>query len=292
MLNLAGTARSVLKAAGSITAGVIVPLGLPIGDPVRAEPVWPGRLPSQRYMVKDQSHYQAGVAATPKEGASFASDLITMSLHATTHMDALGHAWYDGTLYNGVSAERTVGSLRHANIARIAERGLVVPAVLVDMVSQRGRPLEAAETISCADIDAALESQGSVLPQGGALILRTGWLEDGYYNQASSATGGHYEEPGLDDASEAALYFAANDLVLLGTDTMGNEHTRSPEADEFQALHARLIRDLGVLFLEALDLGTLSATCSDLGRYEFCLVASPLRIEGATGCPVNPLALF
>jgi kynurenine formamidase len=32
--------------------------------------------------------------------------------------------------------------------------------------------------------------------------------------------------------------------------------------------------------------------CSDLGRWEFQAVIAPLKLEHATGCPVNPLAVL
>ncbi len=35
-----------------------------------------------------------------------------------------------------------------------------------------------------------------------------------------------------------------------------------------------------------------AAECARLGRWEFQLVIVPLVIEGGTGSPVNPIALF
>ncbi len=36
----------------------------------------------------------------------------------------------------------------------------------------------------------------------------------------------------------------------------------------------------------------LEQACAEEGRYEFLFTASPLRLVGGTGCPVNPLAIF
>ncbi len=292
MLNAACGPEAVLRALKLVRSGVVIPLGMRIGDGRRPEPVWPGRIPSQRYMVKDYSHYQAGIAPTPAQGACFASDFLAMPLHGTTHLDALGHAWSDGILYNGVPAETTIGSLRHANVARIAERGVVVPAVLVDLVGRNGRGLGASDVVTVADIEMNLRGRSIEVPRGSALLLRTGWLEDGYYQAANQERTRGYEEPGLDSLPEVVDFFADNDIALLGTDTLGNEHTKPVDSDDYQALHARLIRDLGVLFLEGLDLKILAQVCQETGQYQFCLVVAPLKLEGASGCPVNPLAIL
>ena len=42
----------------------------------------------------------------------------------------------------------------------------------------------------------------------------------------------------------------------------------------------------------ARDLEALAATCEELGRWEFLLVVAPLRVQGGTGSPVNPIAVF
>jgi kynurenine formamidase len=49
---------------------------------------------------------------------------------------------------------------------------------------------------------------------------------------------------------------------------------------------------MGLWLLDACDLEALAATCTRLRRSEFCFSIAPLRIEGGTGSPVNPLASF
>jgi hypothetical protein len=52
-------------------------------------------------------------------------------------------------------------------------------------------------------------------------------------------------------------------------------------------LHTPLIRGFGLVLLELLDLERLAAD----RVHEFLFVASPLRITGALGSPLNPLAV-
>ena len=50
-----------------------------------------------------------------------------------------------------------------------------------------------------------------------------------------------------------------------------------------------LLRDA---YLDSLDLEALSAACAERNRWTFMFVIAPLRIEGGTGSPVNPIAVF
>lgn len=77
----------------------------------------------------------------------------------------------------------------------------------------------------------------------------------------------------------------------MGSDTVANELTTQPETGVISALHAALMRNLGVAFLEILRLEELAADCAADGRRSFMFVAAPLKIAGATGAPVNPIAI-
>lgn len=48
----------------------------------------------------------------------------------------------------------------------------------------------------------------------------------------------------------------------------------------------------GVGIFDNLDLGALAEAARRLGRYDFLLTATPLRIRGGIGSPLNPLAVF
>ena len=57
-------------------------------------------------------------------------------------------------------------------------------------------------------------------------------------------------------------------------------------------VHNVLLPYMGMPIVDNADLERLAATCADLGRWEFQLVVAPLVIEGATGSPVNPIAML
>jgi hypothetical protein len=48
----------------------------------------------------------------------------------------------------------------------------------------------------------------------------------------------------------------------------------------------------GLPLIDMALLEPLAEACAEEGRWEFMLVVSPLFIPGATGSPVNPLAIF
>jgi kynurenine formamidase len=56
-------------------------------------------------------------------------------------------------------------------------------------------------------------------------------------------------------------------------------------------LHGALIRDLGLTLGELFTLDALADACREDGAYAFLFVAQPLRITGAVGSPINPLAI-
>ena len=55
-------------------------------------------------------------------------------------------------------------------------------------------------------------------------------------------------------------------------------------------VHQIGITAIGLHLIDNMALGSLSAACGDRGRADFLFTMAPLRIEGGTGCPVNPIA--
>ena len=49
---------------------------------------------------------------------------------------------------------------------------------------------------------------------------------------------------------------------------------------------------MGVSIIENLDLEKAVETARRLKRYEFMISFAPLPVEGGTGSPINPLAMF
>lgn len=228
-------------------------------------------------------------------GIGGADDIIAMPLQCSTQWDGLGHIFDHGMAWNGRRAGDVVTSdgdlvtgIEHA-ASVIVSRG-----VLLDLgrhlVPDTGE-LPDGYAITAADLDSCIEAQGksSHVGRGDIVLVRTGQLararRDGWGDYAGGAA------PGLSLTTAGWLH--SSEIAAIATDTWGFE-VRPNEFDvpAFQPLHQVTIPNLGLTIGEMWDLEELGEHCATLSRYEFLLSAPPLRITGAVGSPVNPVALF
>jgi kynurenine formamidase len=291
VLNEIGPA-DLLAAVACVRQGRVFTLGLKLADPA-GDPVSPGREPARRTNVRDKSTYLGGAAQPTPGGIQYADDTITMYLQGTTHVDALGHDWYGEHLYNGYDARTTIGMLERASALPIAERGIVGRGVLLDVARARGKEhLERDEGFDLDDLIETARAQGLAFRDHDCILVRTGWLETYYTDGADAYYAEPFVEPGLHYSPELALWFREHDFSVFGTDTMSNEFGADPDQALDSPLHASLMRNLGVVFMEMLSLQKLATACATSERYEFLFVAAPLKVVGATGGPVNPIAVL
>jgi kynurenine formamidase len=226
-------------------------------------------------------------------GLGGADDVVFMPLQCATQWDGLGHIFDHGVAYNGRRSGDVVTSEgdRLTGIetvaARIAGRGVLLDVgrefgdadgVLPDGFAIREEHL-------LATIDAQGES--SVVGSGDIVLVRTGQL-----GRARAQGWGEYAggpAPGLSFTSLGWLH--GSDIAAIATDTWGFE-VRPNEFDvAFQPLHQVAIPHLGLFIGEMWDLDELAADCAADRVFDFWLTAAPLRITGAVGSPVNPLAV-
>ncbi|PKW25979.1 cyclase family protein [Phycicoccus duodecadis] len=287
------TADEVLRGVGSVVTGEVFTLQVPIGSPdVEGDPVWPNRTSAVRTPVMDEGFFQRGEAPeVPADGHRWADDRIDMFLQGSTQYDALGHLWYDGLIWNGYDASTTIGSLSRASVMPIAQRGVVGRGVLIDMARHRGKEvLERAESFTHLDLLEAAERQGVEIRPRDVILVRTGWIGS-YYRMPRAEFYTDFNEPGLIYSPELVEWFQAMEIPNLVTDTIANERSVDPETGIEMALHCALMRNLGVAFTEICWLDDLAAACAADGRWSFLYTAAPLKVEGASGAPVNPVVI-
>ncbi|MFM9378871.1 cyclase family protein [Gordonia sp. VNK21] len=284
------TAEQVLAGAALIRKGELFTLQRLIGDP-KGDPVWPGRSPATREVVFDESSWdEGGDGPAFPGGLHYADDKIDAFLQGSTQYDALGHVWYDGKIWNGYDARTTIGKLEQASVEPIAERGIAGRAVLLDMARYFGADaLPARQTFDHTDLEKCAEAQGITIRPRDILIIRTNHLE--LFFQQGEAFYDGFCEPGLVYSPELVEWFQRMEIPNLVTDTIANEVTHDPNNGVALVLHNALMRNLGVAFTEICDLEKLAADCAEDKTYEFFYVAAPLKINGASGAPVNPVVL-
>jgi len=116
---------------------------------------------------------------------------------------------------------------------------------------------------------------------GGVLLWRRR-NELGPWDAASARAGLH----------PAAMEFVADrQVAVLGSDS--NNDTAGNAADQVEfPVHVLAINALGVHLLDYLQFGELVPACEEAGRWSFLCVIAPLRLQGGTGSPVNPIAIL
>jgi len=233
------------------------------------------QLPPRPKILKVMLHH---VEPTGRGGSG---DALMMHSHSGTHIDALCHFWYGDQLYNGYNAQKNITSMGASRNAIDKAPFLIGRVVLLDIAAWKGvEYLQAGEPISAADLDACAAAQGIALRPGDLLLLRTGWMRLFYEDRALFDSG----EPGIDVST--LPWLKAHDIVAVGVDNHAVEVlAQIPPKD--LPVHRVAIRDLGIYLLENLDLEALAAD----GAYESFLVVAPLRLTGAAGSPVNPIAI-
>ncbi len=284
------TQAEVLRGVAAIRSGQTFTLQVPIGQPDHPDLVHPTRTGAVRTPVMDEGFFQRG-AEEPPTGHHYADDKIEMFLQGSTQTDALGHLWYGGQIWNGYDAATTDGELRKASILPIAERGVVGHGVLIDMARYYGVDnLAHGQAFSHVEMLDAARSQGVEIQPRDIILLRTGWL--GYYYRAPrDEFFAQWNEPGLTWSPELVEWFQRMEIPNLVTDLVANEATYHPESGVEIPLHNALMRNLGVVFTEIVWLDDLAAACAADNRWDFLYTAAPLKVYGASGAPVNPIAI-
>ena len=277
-----------LRGITAVRTGQAVPLGMEINRP-GGDPAIAIRGRVQKLMSADKGHFLNGHLA-PLQGLEYADDAVFMFLQASTHIDALGHVWYNDQLYNGYDASTTIGGLRRCSVKPLADHGIVGRGVLIDVAGRRGqRSLGDGEQITFAELMDTARAQGTEIVKRDIVLIRTGrinrFLEEGI---DAYLRGGM---PGITDEPELIDWFRDMEIPTFGSDTVTSEQSISSVSGGRIPLHGALMVNLGIPFMELLYLEDLGMACAADGRYEFMFVCSPLRIHGATGSPINPLAI-
>ena len=215
-----------------------------------------------------------------EDGSSFANEVIVTSGHSGTHIDALGHFSRSGCLHGGVHVAEveTRDGYREHSVADIPP--IVQGAVLLDVAAATGVDcLAPAQEITVADVEAALALSGARIEPGDAVLIRTGWAR--HWSDAETFIGRRGGMPGPGEA--AARWLIERGVTLMGSDTPGFECLPTPGV----SVHAILLVDAGIHIIENLDLEGLARKRPP----RVLFVALPLRLTGATGSPIRPVAI-
>jgi kynurenine formamidase len=207
--------------------------------------------------------------------------MLVLPSHAGTHLDALSHVFEGESFYNGHPVD-SFTTRRGASKCSIVSTGTVVArGVLLDVATTAGLPaFVAGHTISAAELEASCERQGVEVRSGDAVLIRTGWLE----TLTADSTTPSFPQPGI--GIDAARWLQEHDVSLVASDNSAVEVLPFDGGREL-AVHVQLIVHSGIALLEHAWLADLATD----GCYVSLLVVGALPVVGATGSPVNPIAI-
>jgi kynurenine formamidase len=273
------TPQRIAAAASLVREGRAVGLAHPLDTRPSADNPVPAE--HRMTMLPPPSGADAGIA--------FIKDFVGVDYHNDTHshLDALCHVAFDGRLYNDRPADAVTQVGAVASTVEVAADGLVGRGVLLDIPPLRSVPwLEPGTHVLAADLEAAVADAGLEIAAGDIVLVRTGHsrrlAELGPWDTAARKAGLH---PG------ALGWLAEREIAALGSDGNNDTAPSSTEGVDFP-IHVLAITAMGVHLFDYLDLDGLAAACEQVRRWEFLLVAAPLRIRGGTGSPLNPIALL
>jgi kynurenine formamidase len=230
-----------------------------------------------------------GAGTASSEPVHFMKDYVGLDYHndGHTHLDALCHVAYEGMLYNGRSEVGVTSDGAETDAVEVLNSGLIGRGVLLDIPRSRDVPwLEPGEHVFQEDLEAAERGQDTAVGEGDILLVRTGHArrlaELGPWDTPNAKAGLH---------PTAARFLADRRVAALGSDGNSDTAPSSTEGVGFP-IHVLTITAMGIHLLDYLLLEDLREACERSRRWEFLLVAVPLRIAGGTGSPINPVAVF
>jgi kynurenine formamidase len=258
---------AALRGVRAVSSGTVVPIGR--------------RLPGA---ARRGSPVSLDVWTTETGIFTSAYDRVSIECHGTeiTHVDALNHFGLLSSFYGTSRPEPSNG----VDIAAMARHPIVTRAVLLDVATRDARGhVGLGRPVSGAELQEALERTRVQLLPGDALLLYMGrdrFEESGGVVRplAESPDG----RPGV--GGDGARWLSELPLGALGWDFL-DAH---PPGDIGLPVHG-LSWAIGLVLIDNCALAELRDVMAAENQHTGLLVASPLAIDGATGCAVNPVVV-
>jgi kynurenine formamidase len=234
-------------------------------------PSHPAHQPGFNYFL--HRHHARGAP----EARTGASGIIVTPEHSGTHIDALAHQAENLTLHGGIHVDegvQTSAGFRKLGIETMAP--IVTRGVLLDVAGDKRLDPEYAITPQDLERAASVEVRA-----GDAVLVRTGfgalWSDPEAYLKAAGIS------------AAGSRWLIDHKVAVAGADNMAFDvmGPADPELKVTLPGHILLLVRAGIPIIENLNLEELAAA----GVHEFLFVCLPLKMRGATGSPVRPIAI-
>ena len=218
--------------------------------------------------------------------ASVGNEITNLPMHGGTHIDALAHIgkWRDGEveLYGGIKAKEVTDRTGFTALGAENFPPIIVRGVLLDVPAAKGLDvLPDSYGVTGEDMNRCEALQGVQIRQGDAVLVRTGFAK--YWKTDNE----RFSNRGAGVNIDGARYLAEREIALVGSDTEAVEQWPFDPDGPPLPVHTFLIAEKGITHVESLYLEQMAAD----KIYEFLFIALPLRIRGATGSQIHPIAI-
>ena len=272
----------VREASSLVRTGRRISLALPLSD---LEGIQTGLIRGRANPLRTMVSINTAVFGDPSQFCT-SDDVVFMGLQAATHWDGIGHATYDGRMYNGypISSIDEWGASQ-CGIHHI--RSLTSRGVLLDVARAKGLDeLAAGYPIHGDDLDAAAELGKVTVRSGDIVLVRTG-------------SGRHLRAPDHDVTAynsgsgltvDTATWFRERDVAAVATDNLTFEVFPCEDPAAFLPVHPLHLVEMGMTQGQNWMLEELADDCAADGVYEAFLTSAPLNVKGSVGATPNAIA--
>jgi kynurenine formamidase len=281
-------AEQVVKAARLVREGRMISLA---ATRYPGMPLFPGHPPFQvlNYRTPRGIRVTGAQPWGPINDAflGYMAEYVMGTSHSGSHMDALAHMTVgeDMHWYGGGNADEHLTDFGPMYLDASTMPPFFTRGVLIDAAGYRGVDcLPKGSPIDAAEMDAICAAEGVTVGPWDVVVIRTGYA--GLYPDVERMAA--HKTPGPDIS--AARWLLERGVVASGTDTETYEVQPAPDPGPTgnpQPVHTALLIENGVYIMESLDMEELARQ----RVYEFLFVALPVKIKGATGSMVDPVAV-
>ena len=281
------------QAASLVREGITVSKRIPWHGPLEeifgAMPVSHMIQSGERYALGDNPEHPMFPGM---KMVQFAAESLTFVFHGGvfTHIDGLGHVFFNAKMYNGRSSA-LVKAADGATVqsSEVMQDGILSRGILYDIPKLRGvDALEPGTAVFPEDLEEFEEAHGVRAEAGDILLLRTGHV--GVVDALPPGEQPPEGNPGWGVA--CTPWLRERDVAVIASDVATDAHPPGDYPETILPVHQVGLVAMGLRLIDNAHLERLAETCARLNRWEFSFSVNPLRLENGTGSPVNPIATF
>ena len=182
----------------------------------------------------------------------------------------------DGKLFGGATAAELESHVGYTKMSVAEIPPLVKRAVLLDFPKYKNMDiLPERYEITPDDVDGALKAEGVEIKKGDAVLVRTG------YSRFMTTDADAYLHKFAGMTAASARHLASKKIAVACSDNLAFGVPKPFE------LHQAFLVENGIFMIKSLNLEQLAKN----GVYVSTLIVLPLKVRGATGSLVRPIAL-